>query len=100
LSNPPYVSTSEMEQLAVDVREHEPDVALRAGENGTDVIVPLIEQATPRLKPDGMLLVEISPMIAAQVEALVGAQPSLELGPTIKDSAGHARIVQGKRRNN
>jgi release factor glutamine methyltransferase len=100
LSNPHYVSTSEMEQLAVDVREHEPDLALRAGENGTDVIAPLIEQAALRLKPGGMLFIEISPMIAMQVEALVGAQASLELGPTIKDSAGHARIVQAKRRNN
>jgi release factor glutamine methyltransferase len=98
VSNPPYVSTSEMKQLAVDVREHEPDLALRAGDNGTDVIVPLIKQATPRLKPGGMLLIEISPMIAAQVEKIVGAEPLLELGPTIKDSAGHARIIQATRR--
>jgi hypothetical protein len=39
-------------------------------------------------------------MIATRVEALVGAEPSLEIGPTIKDSAGHARIVQAKRRDN
>ena len=94
VSNPPYVSTAEMDQLAPDVRDHEPDVALRAGEKGTDVIAPLIEQAAPRLKPGGALLIEISPMIAAAVEQLVGQQPSLELGPTIRDLAGHARIVQ------
>jgi release factor glutamine methyltransferase len=96
-SNPPYVSASEMEQLAVDVREHEPELALRAGERGTDVILPLIEQAARMLKSGGWLLIEISPMIATEVEALIGAQPSLELGPTIKDLAGHARVAQGKR---
>jgi release factor glutamine methyltransferase len=98
-SNPPYVSASEMEQLAVDVREHEPELALRAGERGTDVILPLIEQAARMLKPGGWLLIEISPMIAAEVESLIGAQPSLELGPTIKDLAGHARVVQAKRQS-
>jgi release factor glutamine methyltransferase len=98
-SNPPYVATSEMEQLAIDVREYEPDLALRAGENGTDVIAPLIEQSAVRLKPGGGLLIEISPMIAQAVEGLIAAQPALELGPTIKDLAGHARVVQAVRRN-
>jgi release factor glutamine methyltransferase len=94
VSNPPYVSTSEMDQLERDVRDHEPDIALRAGEKGTDVIAPLIEQAAPRLKPNGVLLIEISPMIASEVEQLLREQPTLELGPTIRDPAGHARIVQ------
>ncbi len=98
VSNPPYVSTAEMEQLARDVREHEPHVALRAGEQGTDLVAPLIEQAAPRLKPGGVLLIEVSPMIAAEVEQLVRQQPSLELGPTIRDLAGHARVVQASRR--
>jgi release factor glutamine methyltransferase len=94
VSNPPYISTAEMEQLAADVREYEPDVALRAGEKGTDVIAPLIEQAAVRLKPGGALSIEVSPMIAAEVEQLIRRQAALELGPTIKDLAGHARVVQ------
>src|SRR6476620_8214735 len=64
LSNPPYVSTAEMEQLPRDVREHEPDAALRAGAKGTEVAARLIAQAVPRLKASGVLLIEISPMIA------------------------------------
>ena len=59
------------QQLAADVREHEPHIALHAGERGTDVIAPLIEQAATRLKPGGALLIEISPMIAAEVEQLI-----------------------------
>jgi release factor glutamine methyltransferase len=94
VSNPPYVSTAEMEQLDRDVRDHEPELALRAGEKGTDVIAPLIEQAASRLRPGGVLLMELSPMIAGEVEQLVQQQPSLKLGPTIRDLAGHARIVQ------
>src|SRR5262249_55604485 len=93
-SNPPYVATNEMTQLAVDVREYEPDLALHAGEGGTDVIAPLIKQSAARLKPGGALMIEISPMIAKAVEELIAAEPALELGPTIKDLAGHARVVQ------
>jgi release factor glutamine methyltransferase len=99
VSNPPYVSTAEMENLAADVREHEPEVALRAGERGTDVIAPLIEQAAVRLMPAGGLFIEISPMIAAAVEQLIRDQPTLEMRPTIRDLAGHPRVVQAARRS-
>jgi release factor glutamine methyltransferase len=94
VSNPPYVSTAEMVELAKDVRDHEPDIALRAGERGTDVVAPLIEQAATRLKPGGALLIEISPMIASEVEQLIRGAPGLKLGPTIRDLAGHPRVVQ------
>ncbi|MEX2308461.1 MAG: peptide chain release factor N(5)-glutamine methyltransferase [Pirellulales bacterium] len=96
LSNPPYVSTAEMDQLAADVRDHEPPVALHAGERGTDVVAPLIEQAASRLKSDGVLLIEVSPMIAAEVEQLVRSQSNFELQPTLRDLAGHPRVVQAK----
>ena len=94
LSNPPYVTTAEMKELGKDVREHEPHLALHAGEQGTNVIAPLIGQAAERLKPGGLLLVEISPMLAGQVEQLVRDNTAFELRPTIRDLAGHARVIQ------
>jgi release factor glutamine methyltransferase len=97
LSNPPYVSTAEMASLAPDVREHEPQIALHAGARGTEVIAPLIEQSAVRLKPNGALLIEVSPMLAAAVEQLIRDQPSLKPEPTIKDLAGHARVAQARR---
>jgi release factor glutamine methyltransferase len=98
ISNPPYVSDAEMDQLARDVREHEPEIALRAGATGTAVIAPLIEQSAVRLNPGGALLIEISPMVAAEVEQLICDQPQLQLGPTIKDLAGHVRVIQAIQR--
>ena len=94
LSNPPYITTAEMEELGKDVRDHEPHLALHAGEGGTDVIAPLIEQGAGRLKPGGLLLVEISPMLAENVEQLVRGNSALERHPTIRDLAGHPRVVQ------
>ncbi|MGE3240378.1 MAG: peptide chain release factor N(5)-glutamine methyltransferase [Pirellulales bacterium] len=97
VSNPPYVSTAEMAELPDDVKKYEPHLALEAGELGTAVIEPLIAQAAERLNPGGLLLVEISPMIAGAVEELVRGNGGLELLPTLRDGAGHARVIQAKR---
>jgi release factor glutamine methyltransferase len=94
VSNPPYVSTAEMAALPLNIRDHEPHLALHAGEQGTEVVAPLIEQAATRLRPGGALIIEVSPMIAAKVESLVRDNGKLELRPTLRDLAGHPRVVQ------
>jgi len=96
-SNPPYVSTAEMEQLPGEVRDHEPHGALLAGERGTEVIERLVPQAVERLRDGGHLLIEISPMIARAVEGLLDAEPRLRRGATLKDLARHPRIVQARK---
>ncbi|MCE9554354.1 MAG: peptide chain release factor N(5)-glutamine methyltransferase [Planctomycetes bacterium] len=98
VSNPPYVSESEMQTLAVDVREHEPRGALVAGPRGTEVIERLVPGSADRLLPGGSLLFEISPMIADAAEQIVAADARLELGPIVKDLAGLARVVQATRK--
>lgn len=97
-SNPPYVSTAEMAELAPEVRAHEPHLALAAGQSGTQVVERLIPQAASRLMPSGSLLLETSPMLQQRVEALVDADKRLERGQTIKDSAGLPRVVVARRK--
>lgn len=97
VSNPPYITTAEMEQLPSQVRDYEPVLALAAGPNGTDVIERLLQDAPHRLRPGGVLLMEVSPMIAERVESLVKAA-GLELLPTIKDLDGHQRVIQAAQR--
>jgi release factor glutamine methyltransferase len=98
VSNPPYVSAAEMDQLAPDVREHEPHIALYAGVEGTTVISRLLDASIERLKPRGVLLVEISPMIAEKVEQLIREKSELEPLPTLRDLAGHPRVLQAIRK--
>jgi release factor glutamine methyltransferase len=97
VSNPPYIATSEMDALMKDVRQFEPRLALEAGPTGTEVIARLIPQAAERLLAGGWLLMEISPMIDAAVRKLIEADGRFELLPTIKDLAGHARVIQARR---
>jgi release factor glutamine methyltransferase len=98
VSNPPYVTAAELDQLAADVRRYEPRVALLAGPRGTEVIERLIAQAAERLRPGGHLLIEISPTIHDAVRAIVEADSRFDPGPTIKDLARLPRVVQAKRR--
>lgn len=97
VANPPYVAEHEMAGIARDVREYEPRTALVAGPTGTETIARLIPQAAERLAPGGWLLMEISPQIERKVRELISADSRLALGPTVKDLAGHARVVQAQR---
>lgn len=95
-SNPPYITTAEMEALAPGVREHEPESALHAGPKGTEIVERLIDESVGRLVPGGWLMIEISPMLEAAVRELFAARPEWQPGPTLKDLAGHARVVQAQ----
>ncbi len=97
VSNPPYVSDSEMEQLPSEVRDHEPWLALQAGPAGTSVIEKLLPQAAARLRSGGHLLVEISPMIHEAVSALIDADPRWQRLETTRDLARHPRVVRARR---
>ena len=97
VSNPPYVSTAEYEKLPRDVKDFEPREALLAGSKGTELIERLIVQAAERLRPGGHVLIEISPMIHAAVQALLAAAPGLQPGPTVKDLARLPRVVQARK---
>jgi release factor glutamine methyltransferase len=59
VSNPPYIPESDRSTLHPQVRDHEPAVALFAGETGLDIYRRLIPQALDTLKPNGLLALEI-----------------------------------------
>lgn len=95
VSNPPYVSTSEMKELSPMVRDYEPQLALEAGPTGTEVIEKLLAQAVHRLRPDGLLFMEISPMISDRVVQLIDESP-LDVLPTLYDLDGRPRVARAR----
>ncbi len=98
LSNPPYVSQAEYDDLPLTVREHEPSSALLAGPDGTELISRLIDQAAPRLVDDGRLIIELSPMIADACGDLIAADDRFGSPSFTKDLAGHRRVLVASRR--
>lgn len=91
LSNPPYVSQAEFEQLPITVRNFEPQLALVSGPDGSEVIARLLIEAQLRLKPRGYCIFEFSPMLNQRLDSFVGTGWDTPL--VTKDLAGLARIV-------
>lgn len=58
VSNPPYVTGAEMEQLPKSVSAYEPHLALFGGEDGLDFYRSILEHYTRVLKPGGYLCFE------------------------------------------
>lgn len=58
VSNPPYVTTREMEELPHSVKDYEPHLALHGGSDGLDFYRSIVENYTPALKNGGYLCFE------------------------------------------
>ena len=94
VSNPPYVSDAEYETLMPEVKDHEPALALKAGEKGLDIYERLISDAPSYLKEGGILALEIGCSQAEAVTKLMEAQGFVEI-KVVKDLAGLDRVVIG-----
>ncbi len=70
VSNPPYIAAEEMPDLAPEVRDWEPHLALTPGGDGLDAYRAIAREAGSRLMPGGRLLVEIGPTQGPAVAAL------------------------------
>ncbi len=58
VSNPPYVTTAEMDALPASVADHEPHLALHGGTDGLDFYRAIAKNFTDALKPGGYLCLE------------------------------------------
>jgi len=96
VSNPPYVGFGEADKVQKSVRDFEPRVAVFAGEQGLDVIRPLIEQAHRALKPGGWLAMEIGYSMRDAVVNLLS--PTMwEDVRVVPDLQGIPRVVAARK---
>lgn len=58
VSNPPYVTESEMTELPGSVKDYEPHLALYGGQDGLDFYRSIVKNYTPALKNGGFLCLE------------------------------------------
>lgn len=91
--NPPYIKNTERDTLSPDVRDHEPEIALFAGDDGLDVIRRLIAEAPKYLAPTGKLILEIGATQANTIQTLLEAESAYATYELFKDYAGKERIV-------
>lgn len=97
VSNPPYIPSAEIPKLSVEVREHDPHLALDGGNDGYDAYRALIPQASELLAPGGALIVEAGQGQAQNIETLMrGAALSVDRSPKA-DLAGIPRAVSARK---
>ena len=99
VSNPPYIAQAEMADLAPEVRDHEPAMALTDGADGLGAYRAIAAGLNDHLQPGGRLLVEIGPSQAAAVRAIFSAAGLAEL-TTHPDLDGRDRVISGRKPRN
>jgi release factor glutamine methyltransferase len=93
VSNPPYISEKDYQQLHPQVKNFEPRDALLAGESGLEFVEQLISKSRNLLHPAGQLLLEIGYDQSEAVQQLLNKYQfkNIEL---IKDYNQFTRIVK------
>ncbi|MCK1542066.1 peptide chain release factor N(5)-glutamine methyltransferase [Bradyrhizobium sp. 147] len=97
VSNPPYIPSAEIPKLSIEVREHDPHLALDGGNDGYDAYRALIPQASERLAPRGALIVEAGQGQAGNIETLMLAAALVVDRPPKADLAGIPRAVSARK---
>ncbi|MBQ0058904.1 MAG: peptide chain release factor N(5)-glutamine methyltransferase, partial [Lachnospiraceae bacterium] len=94
ISNPPYIPTKDIESLDLEVRDHEPMIALDGGEDGLDFYKRIVQEAPHYLNKGGSLLFEIGYDEGHAVQKLMmdGGFSNVKI---VRDLAGLDRVVQG-----
>ncbi len=95
VSNPPYITADEMQELSEEVREHEPRMALTDEGDGLGAYRKIAAGVPDFLMPGGRILVEIGPTQARKVAALFDATGLADIR-VIQDLDGRDRVVSAK----
>ncbi len=74
VSNPPYVTNDETDALP-DEYAHEPELGLRAGDDGLDLVLKILRDAPLHMSEDALLICEVG----ESERALVALLPDIEL---------------------
>lgn len=92
VSNPPYIRSAEIATLSVEVREHDPLLALDGGPDGLGPYRLFAQTLPPLLAPGGVIVFEIGAGQAPDVVALMRHGGFAFLGSR-NDLGGHERAL-------
>ena len=92
VSNPPYIPAAEIDTLMPEVSRYEPRAALDGGADGLEFYRLIIRGARERLRPGGLLMLELGAGQREQVEAMAIGNGLSPQG-IIRDAGGHERVI-------
>jgi release factor glutamine methyltransferase len=95
--NPPYISSSKVEQMPLEIRGHEPRLAFDGGALGISVLNRLLREAPRFLKAGGWLVVEVGLGQAEAVAKRLRSGGGFEVVESLADADGALRVVRARR---
>ena len=95
VSNPPYIRSADIANLATEVRDHDPALALDGGADGLVAYRMIVAQAVDLLAPSGTLIVEIGHDQADDVVRLMAAAGLVPENAIRHDLGGRPRVAVG-----
>jgi release factor glutamine methyltransferase len=98
VSNPPYVSPENYENLPKEIKDHEPIVALKTDEEGISFHRRIAKNSLDFLKKGGILALEVGLGQANQVADLISNLKGFEETKIRKDLGGIERIILARKR--
>ncbi len=102
ISNPPYIADRDMATLQAEVRDWEPELALKAGELGLDIILKILHQAPLYVVPSGWIFLEIGAEQGKDVHKLfsesnhISGKKLYKQVEIIDDWSGRARVLRAQ----
>lgn len=96
-ANPPYIPLTAYESVAVEVRDHDPGMALWSSEDGLDDIRVAADAAARLLVDDGLALCEHADVQGAGAVAVFAADERWRDVRDHRDLAGRDRFVSARR---
>ena len=95
VSNPPYITKEEMDELSVEVGEHEPHLALTDGSDGLTFYKRILEGLKDHLKDGGVFAVEHGYMQKDAIRKLMPEEVTDVV--CIKDYGDNDRVTCGRK---
>jgi release factor glutamine methyltransferase len=92
VSNPPYIPTSEIELLQIEIN-YEPRIALDGGTDGLDFYRKIAFRSTLHLKEDGFLIMEIGFEQAGKLSEIFQDTGIFKITDIVKDYNGIKRVM-------
>ena len=93
ICNPPYIKSEEIDRLSIEVRGHEPRLALDGGTDGLDYYRRIAEDAGSHLRTGGVLVLEIGYDQAGSVKRILGKARRYTDIHKIRDLTGLDRAI-------
>lgn len=96
VANPPYIAEADRDALIVEVRDHDPPLALFAGADGLAAFRALIPGLAGVMAPGGLAALECGAGQGPKVAEMI-AFAGFNAARLVADTAGHDRVVVARR---